>query len=179
MAVRSRWGTGRQCSRLGKPSSHSQCHRVDRFLWGGCWRPGPCQWQRPHAARHPESRQPVLRSRHVWRRADFWSTWRVGRNRRAARASDADRRNRRANFAGRGQLCLQHQITTPSSITATAGRWNWRRSPPSIPACSAPDGLVVGPTLLSIIQTGSGVLDIGGFTDVPAGATAPRRRQAR
>ena len=34
-------------------------------------------------------------------------------------------------------------------------------------------GLVVDPTLLAIIHTGGGTLDVGGFTNVPAGKTAP------
>ena len=37
-------------------------------------------------------------------------------------------------------------------------------------------GLIINSDLLSIIHTGSGTLAVGGFTDAPAGTTAPAAR---
>ncbi len=61
----------------------------------------------------------------------------------------------------------------PSSITTTGGTVELAPVSPINISLLGTGGLVVDPTLVPIIHTNGGTLAVGGFTDLPAGKTAP------
>ena len=94
-----------------------------------------------------------------WRRGFFW--W--------------SRRILTAATGGRISLVADNIVVGNSQSSVTVNTGTVELAPLSAIDTSllATGGLVVGDPLLAIIHTNGGTLDVGGFTNVPAGATAP------
>ena len=79
--------------------------------------------------------------------------------------------------AANGRITLvadNYVVANPaSSLTATGGTVELAPFSAINTSLLGSSGLVVGPPLLSIIQTGGGTLAVGSFTDATAGATTP------
>ncbi len=64
-------------------------------------------------------------------------------------------------------------VNAKSSVTTSAGAIELAPFSALATSILSGSGLLVDPAMLSIVQTGGGTLDVGGFTNVPAGATTP------
>jgi hypothetical protein len=80
-----------------------------------------------------------------------------------------------AATGGRISLVADNIVVGNSKSSVTVNTGTVELAPLSAIGTSllATGGLVVGDPLLAIIHTNGGTLDVGGFTNVPAGATAP------